>query len=135
MINNKKVELMSKVALYEHSEGKQTIRLNKYFKQDYATTNMLRSAPLGFICVILIVALMYIVKEDWVSSLIRTIGGVATIIVIIVTVVVFIALYCLFSQYMFNHKYENFRGNLRTYGLYLRRLEKIYDEENEKKEV
>ena len=59
MINNRKVELMTKIALYEHDEGKQTIRLNKYFKQDYASTNLLRSAPLGFICALLIIALIF----------------------------------------------------------------------------
>ncbi len=132
MINNKKVELMTKIALYEHDEGKQTIRLNKYFKQDYASTNMLRSAPLGFVCALLIAALIFFVKENWITSLMGKVGGVATIAIIIVAVVIFITLYCFFSQYMFNHKYENFRGNLRTYGLFLRRLEKIYEEENKK---
>ncbi len=132
MINNKKVELMSKAALYEHGEGKQTIRLNKYFKQDYASTNMLRSAPLGFVCAVLIVTLIFILKSNWVSALADKTGGVLAIIIIVVAIVVFVALYCFFSQYMFNHKYENFRGNLRTYGLYLKRLEKIYDEESKK---
>ena len=132
MINNKKVELMTKVALYEHNEGKQTIRLNKYFKQDYASTNMLRSAPLGFICALLITTLLFLVKENWFTSLMKTVGGVMAIIIVVVAIALFIALYCFFSQYMFNHKYENFRGNLRTYGLYLKRLEKIYEEENKK---
>ena len=132
MINNKKVELMTKIALYEHDEGKQTIRLNKYFKQDYASTNMLRSAPLGFVCALLIAALLFIANENWLTILMEEVGGVVAIAIIIFAVIVFIALYCFFSQYMFNHKYENFRGNLRTYGLFLRRLEKIYEEENKK---
>lgn len=132
MINNKKVELMSKVALYEHGEGKQTIRLNKYFKQDYASSNLLRSAPLGILCAILIIVILFIAKETWISELIEIVGGIAAIIIIVVAVAVFVTLYCFFSQYMFNHKYENFRGNLRTYGLHLKRLDKIYEEEKNK---
>lgn len=134
MINNRKVELMSKIALYEHGEGKQTIRLNKYFKQDYASTNLLRSAPLGILCAVLILVLLFIAMPNWITDLIKVMGGPLAIIAVIVAIALFVVGYCFFSQYMFNHKFENFRGNLRTYGIYLKRLEKIYDEEENKKE-
>ena len=45
--------------------------------------------------------------------------------------VLFVIAYCFFSLYMFNHKYDNYRGNLRSYGLNLRRLKNVYEEEEQ----
>lgn len=135
MVNNKKAELMSKIALYENSEGKRTLKLNKYYKQDYATSHLLKSAPLGFLTALLIAVLIFFLKNDWPIAMYKELGGTATVIIILASLLVFVIGYCFFAQYMFNHKYENFRGNLRTYGLYLKRLERIYDEEKNKNET
>ncbi len=129
MLNSKKVETMSKVALYEHGEGKETLKLNKYYKKDYASAKLLSSLPLGIITAILITALIFVINMDWPMQLYRSIGGTMAILLYGVCFVVFVVAYCFFSAFMYNRKYEAYRGNLRVYGLNLRRLEKIYEEE------
>lgn len=122
---------MSKVALYEHGEGKTTLRLNKYYKTDFSSANLLSSVPLGIITGILIMALIFVADPDWVIRSYKTMGGITAILLLLAGFVVFVAGYCFFALYMFNHKYDRFRGNLRTYGLNLRRLNKVYDEEKQ----
>lgn len=134
MLNKKKVELMSKVALYEHGEGKTTLRLNKYYKTDYSSANFLSSVPLGILTGLLILALVFIADSDWINKLYVQIGGTAAVILIAAAFILFVVGYCFFSLYMFNHKYDRYRGNLMTYGLNLRRLNKIYEEEKQAKE-
>lgn len=129
MLNKKKVEVMSKVALYEHGEGKETLKLNKYYKKDYASAKLLSSLPLGIITGILITTLIFIVDTEWPIYLYKTIGGVWSILLYAACFIAFVIAYCFFSAFMYNRKYETYRGNLRIYSLNLRRLEKIYEEE------
>ncbi|MBR3243854.1 MAG: hypothetical protein IKF90_14355 [Parasporobacterium sp.] len=129
MLNNKKVQIMSKIALYEHGEGKETLKLNKYLKDDYTSVKLLSSLPLGILTALLITALAFCLDTDWPLKLYSSIGGTLAVIIYVGAFVVFVVLYCLFSAYMFKLKYDRHRGNLRRYGLDLKRLETIYSEE------
>lgn len=120
---------MSKIALYEHGEGKETLKLNKYLKDDYTSVKILSSLPLGILTALLITALVFCLDTDWPLKLYSSIGGTLAVLIYAGSFVVFVALYCLFSAYMFKLKYDRHRGNLRRYGLDLRRLETIYSEE------
>ncbi len=129
MLNNKKVQIMSKIALYEHGEGKETLKLNKYLKDDYTSVKLLSSLPLGILTALLITALVFCLDTDWPLKLYSSIGGTLAVIIYVGAFVVFVVLYCFFSAYMFKLKYDRHRGNLRRYGLDLKRLETIYSEE------
>ena len=122
---------MSKVALYEHGEGKTALRLNKYYKTDFSSRNFLSSLPLGIITGLLILALVFVADTEWLIRSYETIGGTMSIVLLVVAFVLFVIAYCFFSLYMFNHKYDNYRGNLRSYGLNLRRLKRVYEEEEQ----
>lgn len=125
---------MSKVALYEHGEGRTTLRLNKYNKNDYSSAKLLASLPLGIVTGILLLALIFVADSDWIIKAYETIGGTAVVMLIVVAFVLFVVAYCFFSLYMLNHKYDKYRGNLRTYGLNLRRLKSVYEEEQQAQE-
>ncbi|MBO7730024.1 MAG: hypothetical protein J6S31_04115 [Lachnospiraceae bacterium] len=129
MLNNKKVQIMSKIALYEHGEGKETLKLNKYLKDDYTSVKLLSSLPLGILTALLITALVFCLDTDWPLKLYSSIGGTLAVLIYVGAFVVFVVLYCFFSAYMFKLKYDRHRGNLRRYGLDLKRLETIYSEE------
>ena len=120
---------MSKIALYEHGEGKETLKLNKYLKDDYTSVKLLSSLPLGILTALLITALAFCLDTDWPLKLYSSIGGTLAVITYVGAFVVFVVLYCFFSAYMFKLKYDRHRGNLRRYGLDLKRLETIYSEE------
>lgn len=125
---------MSKVALYEHGEGKTTLRLNKYYKNDYSSTNLLASLPLGILTGLLILTLVFVADSEWIIKAYETMGGTAAVALVVAAFVLFVVGYCFFSLYMLNHKYDKYRGNLRTYGLNLRRLKNVYEEEEQSAE-
>ena len=60
MLNKKKVELMSKIALYERGEGTTTLRLNKFYKTDYSSRSFFSSVPLGILTGFLILILVFV---------------------------------------------------------------------------
>ena len=120
---------MSKIAFYEHGEGKETLKLNRYFKDDYTSVKLLSSLPLGILTAVLLTGLVFLMDMDWPLKLYDSIGGTMAILLYVVAFVIFVLLYCLFSAYMFKIKYDRHRGKLRRYSLNLRRLDAIYSEE------
>ncbi len=52
MLNEERIKLMTKLALYEQKEGKRDIPMSHYYKGDYVSYHMIRSsilATLGFL--------------------------------------------------------------------------------------
>ena len=125
---------MSKVALYEHGEGKTTLRLNKYYKTDFSSANFLSGVPLGIVTGLLILLLIFIGEPDWVTASYEALGGTGSILLVLGCFILFVVGYCFFALSMNNHKYDHFRGNLRTYSLNLRRLNKVYEEERQERQ-
>lgn len=127
MINKEKVELMSKVALYEQGEGKTTLKLNKYYKNDYSSAKLLSGVPLGILSGLLIILLIFIADGDWIIKAYDSLGGVVCVVVLVLAFSVFVLAYSFFTVYMHNKKYDKYRGNLKNYWLNLKRLDKVYE--------
>ena len=43
MLNNRKVRLMTKLAIYEKEDGKEDIRLGRYYRGDYVRYQLLKT--------------------------------------------------------------------------------------------
>ena len=55
MLNEEKISLMTKLALYEQKEGKKQIPMSGYYKGDYVSLNVLNSTIIGTIAYIMII--------------------------------------------------------------------------------
>ena len=129
MINTNKVKLMTKLALYETKEGKEDIRLSKYYKTDYVRYQVIKSMISATIGYALILLLLFIYKAEYlikkaVTLDYKTIGTYVLGIYIIV-----IALYGLGSSLGYALKYDISRKKLSRYYKLLKRLNKIYNDE------
>lgn len=129
MLNNNKVRLMTKLALYENKEGKEDIRLSKYYKTDYVRYQVIKSVICATIAYVLILALIFIYKSEYlianaVDLDYKTIGTYILGIYIIV-----VALYGLGSTIGYSVKYDNSRKKLARYYKLLKRLNKMYKDE------
>ena len=129
MVNMRKVRLMTKLAIYEKSEGKEDIKLGKYFRRDYVRLKILNNivaVTVGYLLVLAMVIayqMEYLIKEavnlDYIGMG-KTILGVY---IIVVTVYVMAAMvgYSLYYNYS--------RKKLAKYFRMLRRLRSMYQEE------
>lgn len=129
MLNTNKVRLMTKLALYETKEGKEDIRLSKYYKTDYVRYQVIKSILCATIGYVLILLLVFIYKsEDIIKDAVtldyKTIGTYILGVYIIV-----IAIYGLGSSVGYAIKYDLSRKKLSRYYKLLKRLNKIYNEE------
>lgn len=130
MLNTNKVRLMTKLALYENKEGKEDIRLSKYYKTDYVRYQVIKTLICATIGYGLILGLVFIYKSEYliryaVSLDYKTLGMyILGFYIMIVTV------YGLGSFVGYSIKYDKSRKKLGRYFKLLKRLERIYNEES-----
>lgn len=129
MLNNSKIRLMTKLAVYENKEGKDDISLSKYYKTDYVRYQVIKSiiaATFGYALILVLIILYkseYIIKNAVILDY-KTIGTYVLGFYIMV-----IAVYGLASLVGFSIKYDKSRKKLGRYFKLLKRLNKIYNDE------
>lgn len=131
MVNMRKVRLMTKLAVYEQKEGKEDIKLGKYFRRDYVRLKVLHNivaVTLGYILVLAMVIayrMEYLIKEavnlDYIGMG-KTILGVYIIVVTIYTMSAMVG-YGLYYDYS--------RKKLAKYFRMLRKLRTMYQEDGQ----
>lgn len=130
MLNNRKVRLMTRLAMYEQDEGKEDVRLSKYFQTDYVRLQVLKTVvaiTFGYLLVLLILVVYhseYLIRDAVILDYRGMIMRYAGIYVIIVTV------YCSMAMIGYMIQYRASRKKLAKYFRMLRRLRSMYREED-----
>lgn len=130
MLNNRKVRLMTRLAMYEQDEGKEDVRLSKYFQTDYVRLQVLKTVvaiTFGYLLVLLILVVYhseYLIRDAVILDYRGMIMQYAGIYVIIVTV------YCSMAMIGYMIQYRASRKKLAKYFRMLRRLRSMYREED-----
>lgn len=129
MVNMRKVRLMTKLAIYEKKEGKEDIRLGKFFRRDYVRLKILQNivtVTIGYLLVLGMIGayrMEYLIKEAVNLDYIGMGKLILGVYIIVITVYVMAALvgYGLYYDYS--------RKKLAKYFRMLRLLRSIYQEE------
>ena len=127
MINRQKTRLMAKAAVYEKSEGRNNLKLDRYAGQDAAPINRMKNFLFGLAGFLLIAFLVFLGvyfadgnRPEIENSLLLT-GAV------IVCGVLFALGYTFFADAVCRHQYDNIKNSLRGYYLTVRELEGFYE--------
>lgn len=129
MLDENRIKLMTRMASYEANEGKKQIPVASYFRGDYISFNVVKSAISATISFALIVA-MYIYynleslisdvyKLDLVSVGRRLVYGYVAVVVV----------YSLLAYIVYTIRYDRAKKSLHSYYQALKRLSSMYDEE------
>ena len=129
MLNTDKIRLMTKLALYETKEGKEDIRLSKYYKTDYVRYQVIKSILCATFGYALILLLIFIYKTEYIVSNAVTMDYKAIGAYILGIYIIIAAIYGLGASVGYAIKYDVSRKKLSRYYKFLKRLNKIYNEE------
>lgn len=131
MLNTQKVRLMTRLAMYEKTEGKEDIRLSKYYKTDYVRLHILKTVvavTVGYLLVLLMIGIYhmeYLISEavnlDYKTMGLKILGGYLAILTI----------YISGSLIGYNVYYNRSRKKLSKYFKMLRKLTRMYKEEEQ----
>lgn len=131
MINEEKVRLMTKLAIYEENKGKQMIPLNNYYREDYIGIQMLRSFFSGTIAYVMILVLIICYQLEYLIMEIVKLDIPAMIISIVASYVLFIAIYLGITYVISSARYKKSKKSLKAYDNVLKKLEGVYQREED----
>lgn len=128
MLNNRKVRLMTRLAMYEQNEGKEDVRISKYFRTDYVRLNVLKTivaVTFGYLLILLLLVVYhseYLIREavtlDYQGMISRYVG----------IYIIILAVYGALGMIGYMLKYRASRKKLAKYFRMLRRLRSLYRE-------
>lgn len=130
MLDKNKVKLMTELALYEQTQGKEDFRISEYYRKDYAGIHTICSflwVTVGFICVAALLALsgMDALLSKLSVGLIITLGLMAVAAYLAIVIV-----YAVITSHIYNKKHRDARQRVKRYNHNLTRLLKMYEKEN-----
>lgn len=131
MLNNEKIILMTKLALYEQGEGKDKIPVGRYFKSDYIGMRLLSSFVYINIAYIICVVLWFMAKGESVIKKVTNANIISTIIIFAIIYVVVVFVYMILSYVYYTYKFKSIRRSLKEYNAQLKQLHKIQEKEME----
>jgi len=131
MVNVRNVRLMTKLAIYEKTEGKEDIKMGKYFRRDYVRLKILHNivaVTIGYLLVLVMIIayqMEYLIREavnlDYIGMGKTILGGY----IIVVTI------YAMAAMVGYGLYYDYSRKKLAKYFRMLRRLRSLYQEEEQ----
>lgn len=130
MLDERKVKLMTKLAFYEQTKGKEDFKVSEYYRKDYAAMHTICSviwATIGFACV---VVLAMLAGMETIMSRMSMGLAVTLAAVILIVYVVLLLLYIVITSHIYNQKHKDARQRVKKYNHDLTRLLKMYEKEN-----
>ena len=129
MLDRQKVKIMTDLAFYEQNQGKEDLKINEYYRNDYAGFHTICSViwvTLGYAGIVgigLLAALDFIMinisKRFIIMLAMGIVGGYVAILII----------YILIAQVLFSRKHRGARNRIRDYNHNLTKLLKMYEKE------
>jgi len=134
MLNEEKISLMTKLALYEQKEGKKQIPMSSYYKGDYVSLNVLNSAIIGTIAYLLIVATVILINAEDIVERLTEIDLIAVGKQILTYYLIFIVCYLVIAYIFYSVKFKSVRVKLNQYNADLKQLYEMYKADKSSKD-
>ena len=129
MLNENKIKMMTKMAIYEKNEGRQMIKNSRYFKGDYVAFGVLRTLIATTFAYIIMVILYVLCNLEKLVADINSLDYAGLGIYYILMLIVYTIIAAMVYAYQYNHS----RKGLKKYFSRLNKLERFYDSQRKKK--
>lgn len=129
MLNEKRLKLMTRMAIYENHDGKEDFKISEYYQKDYASLNTWKSiiwVTIGYAIIIgaiLLIFLDEIFNVTTISGLLVIVGAIVTgyFMVIVITGII--------AHDFYKKKHMEARKRVKRFNNNLTRLGRMYEKE------
>lgn len=131
MLDRSKVKLMTKLALYEQTQGKEDFKISEYYRKDYVGLHSICSflwVTVGYICVWMLILLA---GFDLIVGHMSLLLMLIMMLVAVVGYVVILAIYAGVTSHVYNKKHKDARQRVKMYNHDLIKLLKLYEKEKQ----
>lgn len=126
MIDEEKVILMSQLAAYEEHEGKKDISVHGYFRGDYISFQLLKSAIYATVGFALAVAMYVLYNLETFLADFYKMDFVEFLQEILSKYWLVLAIYMIVSYFVYAYRYSRAKKHIRRYQHQLRMLAQMY---------
>ena len=133
VLNENKVKMMTKMAIYEKNEGKKMLRTAKFFKGDYVSLAVLKSTIATTFAFIIVVLMVVLCNTESIIRQINSMDYAALGKKIIVYYVLALIVYAVISGIYSAYQYDKTRSGIKKYVMRLNKLERFYNLQRKKK--
>lgn len=129
MINEEKVKIMTKIAMYEQGKGRKYLPVSKYYRSDYIGLALIKNFFLVTIGYIMAVAAVAVYFGEYLMENLHKMDLVSMGIYIIVGYVAALVGYSILTYIQYSVKYYKAKKSVKEYYIQLTELSKIYTRE------
>ena len=133
MLNNRRIRIMTQLAIYEKKEGKPDFKLARYYKTDYARMQALKSILWATVCFVIGIGVFAIYKLEWLLDNLMTMDYKELGWKLLGAYIAVVSIYVIGSIFGYSIYYTLSRKKLNRYYKLLGKLKSIYKEEDEYK--
>ncbi|MBO4902126.1 MAG: hypothetical protein J5518_04980 [Lachnospiraceae bacterium] len=133
MLNSEKIRLMTRMASFDEVEGKKDLAVNGYFRGDYISLQVLKSAIYGTIGFAVVLALYVLYNLETFLSDFYKMDLMAFAKDWLTKYVIVLLIYLLISYFVYAFRFSRSKRRIRAYQQQLKKLHQIYEEENERR--
>ena len=132
MINEEKVKIMNRLAMYEKVEGRKYLPVSKYYRSDYIGLALIKNFFLVTIGYGLILAVAAAYNLEYLLDNIHKMNLITLGIGVLAGYLVILVFYSVLTYIQYTVKYRRAKKSVKKYYSELTRLEKIYSREEKK---
>lgn len=133
MLNENKVKMMTKMAIYEKNEGRKMLKTANYFKGDYVTLGVLKTIISVTIAFVVGIILFTLCQIDSLVENINKLDYMAMGKGIVGYYVALIVVFGVISGVVYAKKYDKSRKEMKKFFARLNKLEHFYNGNKKKK--
>lgn len=123
MVQEEKVKLMTRIAIYEKHEGKTEIPMNTFYKADYVRLNALKTIVSATVVYVLVAALVAVYQVEYILANILKVDYKKLLTVLLLVYAVWVFMYWLIARILYAKRYEDARSNIIIYNHRLKKLQ------------
>ena len=127
MLNEERIRLMAQMAAYEEHEGKKDIAINGYFRGDYISFQLLKSAVYATVGYALAVAMYILYDLETFLEEFYKMDVVAFMQDILSKYVLVLAIYLVISYFVYAFRFSRAKRHAKRYQMQLRQLQQMYN--------
>jgi len=129
-MNQEKIELMTKLSLYESGQEKEDIRITSYFKKDFVSFQTLISClwvTVGYLIIVAVVALTYM--DELINNI--SINRVIQLFsYVIIGYAILLVIYIIACSFVYGGRHKRAKKRIKRYYRDISRLERLLKKEN-----
>ena len=129
MLNDEKVRVMNRLALYEQQEGKKYLPISKYYRSDYVGKALIRNLFIITAGYLLLLALVAVYNADFLMNNIHKIDIRQLAVYLIAGYAIVLAAYSVLTFLLYTVKYYRAKKSVRKFYSQLTQLDKMYQRE------